>query len=119
MRTEAQSMSKEGLLYGKLLTELIIDARVDATRYELTSMQLDAINSGTCQCSMEHGSSSQRPPAAPRRSSGMTPMQQDTRALLEMEHIILHAVERVIAPIISSLATMKKRLEKIESMQWS
>ncbi|KAB1213537.1 hypothetical protein CJ030_MR5G023018 [Morella rubra] len=34
-----------------------------------------------------------------------------------MERSILHVVERVIGPIISSLAAMEKRPEKIELMQ--
>ncbi|KAB1226124.1 hypothetical protein CJ030_MR1G023927 [Morella rubra] len=86
MRTEVQSASKEGLPYGSLLTQLIVDVRIDATRYEPTSMQLGAINSGTCQ-------------------------------RLMMKRRILHAVEKAVVPIISSLAAMEKRLEKIESMQ--
>ncbi|KAB1202141.1 hypothetical protein CJ030_MR8G020219 [Morella rubra] len=117
MRTEAQSKSKEGLPYGNLLTELIMDASVDAICYEPTSMRLSPINNGTCRLSLAHGSTSQRPPAAPQHSGGMTWEQQDTRTLLEMEHNILHVMERAVAPIISSVAAMDKRFEKIESMQ--
>ncbi|KAB1212148.1 hypothetical protein CJ030_MR3G018235 [Morella rubra] len=94
-----------------------MDATIDATRFEPTSVQLGPINSGTCRRSMSHGSSSQCPLVAPWRLGGMTRAQQDTQALLEIEHSILQAVEKVVAPIINSLATMEKRLEKIESMQ--
>ncbi|KAB1212928.1 hypothetical protein CJ030_MR5G001850 [Morella rubra] len=111
MRTEAQSTSKEGLPYGNLLTQLIMDAGVDEKRYELTSMQLDIINNGTYRLLMAHGSGSQHPLSILQHLGGMT------RALLEMEHIILHAVETAIAHIINSLVAMEKKLEKIGSMQ--
>ncbi|KAB1212551.1 hypothetical protein CJ030_MR5G006245 [Morella rubra] len=39
-----------------------------------------------------------------------------TRALLEIERIILHTVETTITPIINSLAAMEKRHENIKSM---
>ncbi|KAB1206503.1 hypothetical protein CJ030_MR7G000041 [Morella rubra] len=118
MRIEAQSTSKEALLYGNLLTKLIMDARVNATHYESTSMQLDPINSGTCWPSMVHASSSQRHLATLWHSGSMTRVQQENRALLEMERNILHLRERVVTPITSSLAAMEKRLEKIESVQF-
>ncbi|KAB1213536.1 hypothetical protein CJ030_MR5G023017 [Morella rubra] len=102
MKIEAQSTSKEGPPYGNLLIKMIMDVRVDATRYEPNLMQLGTINNGT---------------SAPRRLSGMTRAQQDIRALLESEHSILHAVAKAIAPIISTLAAIEKRLEKIELMQ--
>ncbi|KAB1222749.1 hypothetical protein CJ030_MR2G026843 [Morella rubra] len=66
---------------------------------------------------MAHASRSKRPPAAPLCSASMTRAVQDIRVLLKMERSILHAVEMAVAPIISSLASMEKKLEKIESMQ--
>ncbi|KAB1212342.1 hypothetical protein CJ030_MR5G020707 [Morella rubra] len=85
---------------------MMLDAKVVAKRHEPRFMQLGPINGVTYQCLMAHGSGSQHPEVAPRHSGNLI------QAIQEMD-----AVDMTIAPIITNLAPIEKRLENIESMQ--
>ncbi|KAB1220226.1 hypothetical protein CJ030_MR3G017050 [Morella rubra] len=95
MRTEAQSTSKEGISYGNLLTQLIMDARADANVMNCIRCSSAPSIVGTVGILMAHGLAHSVLQLHRGISGGTTWAQQDIGALLEMEHNILNAVKRL------------------------
>lgn len=89
----------------------MLDAEIAVRHHESTSMQLGPINNVTCRCSFAHGLGPQCPEAASWRQGGLA------QAMEEMERRIVGTLEKAIAPIFTSVAAIKERLNEIVSRQ--